>query len=103
MPFSIDPDFYLFPSFQDILNGTRQKEKLPWYYCRSPWELYDLSWDPEELVNLACDASYSRNLTTLKEKLVWWQNATADPRILCAGRGAGVPGLVRRTSSVSAA
>ena len=92
MPFPIDQDFYLSPSFQDILNRTRQKEKLPWYktlkqyYYRSQWELYDLSWDPEELVNLADDASYSQTLALLKEKLVSWQNVTADPWI-CAPEG----------------
>ncbi|KAL8619253.1 hypothetical protein ACOMHN_050034 [Nucella lapillus] len=91
MPFPIDQDFYLSPSFQDILNRTRQKEKLPWYktlkqyYYRPQWEMYDVVRDPKELVNLAYDASYSNALAMLKEQLVSWQNVTADPWICAPG------------------
>lgn len=58
-PFPIDQDFYMSPTFQDILNRTIEKQNLPWYknlreyYYRPEWELYDLRADPEELRNLA--------------------------------------------------
>lgn len=92
MPFPIDQDFYVSPSFQDILNRTRQKERLPWYktlrqyYYRPQWEMYDVLRDPKELVNLASDSSYSHVFSMLKEQLLSWQNVTSDPWI-CAPEG----------------
>lgn len=92
MPFPIDQDFYLSPSFQDILNRTRQKEKLPWYktlkqyYYRPQWELYDLVKDPAEVNNLAYQAEYAQTLALLRAMLRSWQNVTADPWI-CAPEG----------------
>ncbi|KYM76805.1 N-sulfoglucosamine sulfohydrolase [Atta colombica] len=63
MPFPIDQDFYVSPTFQDILNKTRNHQSLPWYktlkkyYQRPEWELYDLKYDPEELNNIASKVS----------------------------------------------
>lgn len=47
MPFPIDQDLYVSPTFQDILNRTRRSEPTHWfkslqqYYYRERWELYD--------------------------------------------------------------
>ncbi|XP_076444419.1 N-sulfoglucosamine sulfohydrolase-like isoform X2 [Babylonia areolata] len=92
MPFPIDQDFYISPSFQDILNRTKRKENLPWYktlkqyYYRPQWEMYDVLQDQKELVNLANNSTFSQTLALLKEELVSWQNVTADPWI-CAPAG----------------
>jgi len=85
MPFPIDQDFYLAPSFQDILNRTRSGIDTHWfkslkdYYYRSKWEMYNLTSDPLEKQNLAWNANYLSTRTTLMNKLKQWQEATADP------------------------
>nr|XP_002731812.2 PREDICTED: N-sulphoglucosamine sulphohydrolase-like [Saccoglossus kowalevskii] len=85
MPFPIDQDFYISPSFQDILNRTRDHTETHWfktlndYYYRSEWELYDLKTDPLETHNLVSDKSYADVLKNLKKKLLSWQLATDDP------------------------
>ncbi|XP_067005093.2 N-sulphoglucosamine sulphohydrolase [Anabrus simplex] len=92
MPFPIDQDFYVSPSFQDLLNRTRSKQPLFWYkslkeyYYRSEWELYDLKMDPEEKTNLVKKSSYKKVFTDLQKQLRDWQAATADPW-LCAPSG----------------
>ncbi|CAL1538240.1 unnamed protein product [Lymnaea stagnalis] len=92
MPFPIDQDFFVSPTFQDILNRTREKLPLDWYktleqyYYREEWELYDVQTDPEELLNLAADPEYSGIFNELKTMLKVWQNLTADPWI-CAPDG----------------
>jgi len=85
-PFPIDQDFYASPSFQDLLERTRDGRPLDWfvadllrYYYRPAWELYDLAADPRELRNLADEPASSGVLRTLKGHLLAWQNATADP------------------------
>ncbi|XP_970679.2 N-sulphoglucosamine sulphohydrolase isoform X1 [Tribolium castaneum] len=86
-PFPIDQDFYLSPTFQDILNRTRNKENLYWfktlrqYYNRPEWELYDLKHDPVELNNLAGKSDYKDIMQELEKRLSEWQNATSDPWI----------------------
>ncbi|KAK6171324.1 hypothetical protein SNE40_019538 [Patella caerulea] len=92
MPFPIDQDFYLSPTFQDILTRTRHKENLNWtkslktYYYRTQWELYDILNDPQELNNLAYNKQYLDVIKSLKIELNQWQNVTADPWI-CAPNG----------------
>lgn len=92
MPFMIDQDFYLSPTFQDLLNRTMEGEPLNWfktlkqYYYRSQWELYDLSHDPEEISNVADDPSYMEILADLQNQLHSWQATTNDPW-LCAPTG----------------
>ncbi|XP_071105801.1 N-sulphoglucosamine sulphohydrolase-like [Haliotis cracherodii] len=91
MPFPIDQDFYVSPSFQDILTRTRQGQPLPWiktlreYYYRSQWELFDLELDPKETKNMAKDAGYTEVLKQLQMDLTQWQNMTADPWICAPG------------------
>lgn len=47
MPFPIDQDLYVSPTFQDLLNRTRLQQPTHWfktlnqYYYRERWELFD--------------------------------------------------------------
>ncbi|KAM9296666.1 N-sulfoglucosamine sulfohydrolase [Gastrophryne carolinensis] len=92
MPFPIDQDFYVSPTFQDLLNRTVSGEATNWfkslhsYYYRERWELYDRSKDPEELKNMAGDPIYKDVLLTLQEMLIKWQWETSDPWV-CAPDG----------------
>ena len=85
MPFMIDQDFYLSPSFQDILNHTMKDEPTNWfktldeYYYRSEWEMYDVLNDPQETNNLFGVSSYQSVFLELWKKLMDWQKATNDP------------------------
>ncbi|KAJ8979325.1 hypothetical protein NQ317_006939 [Molorchus minor] len=88
-PFPIDQDFYLSPTFQDILNRTKSGQNLNWfktlkeYYKRPEWELYDLKYDPEELNNIVKKNSSREIFEDLKKRLFRWQKDTNDPWI-CA-------------------
>ena len=85
MPFAIDQDFFVSPTFQDLLNRTVKGEETHWYkkldsyYYRDEWELFNLQSDPEELNNVAGDPNYASVLKTLQEKLRSWQHSTNDP------------------------
>ncbi|KAM8842395.1 N-sulfoglucosamine sulfohydrolase [Synchiropus picturatus] len=85
MPFPIDQDLYVSPSFQDLLNRTRQHQPTHWfkslqqYYYRERWELYDTRSDPLETQNLVSDPSYSGVLDSLRQSLQKWQWETGDP------------------------
>ena len=87
MPFPIDQDFFISPTFQDLLNRTHRKGKTHWYknltdyYYRPQWELYNLEKDPHELKNLAQDQNYEPVLKKLKSFLKKWQVKTNDPWI----------------------
>lgn len=91
MPFPIDQDFYLSPSFQDLLNRTRKGEPLQWYktlhqyYYRDQWELYNIVDDPHELYNLASNSAYEPVLAKLTSQLHNWQQVTYDPWICAPG------------------
>ncbi|XP_018566402.1 N-sulphoglucosamine sulphohydrolase [Anoplophora glabripennis] len=86
-PFPIDQDFYLSPTFQDILNRTKSNENLYWfktlkeYYKRPEWELFDLKYDPEELNNIVKKNSSQEIFQQLKKRLFKWQKGTDDPWI----------------------
>ncbi|XP_066247442.1 N-sulphoglucosamine sulphohydrolase [Euwallacea similis] len=88
-PFPIDQDFYLSPTFQDLLNRTKSHEPTNWfktlksYYNRPEWELYDLKVDPAEINNLALKPSMKEVFNQLKKRLFEWQKDTQDPWI-CA-------------------
>lgn len=92
MPFPIDQDFYVSPTYQDLLNRTVSGLPTNWfktlhtYYYRDRWELYDRSKDPEELRNLAGDPNYHDILFTMQEMLKKWQWETSDPWV-CAPDG----------------
>ncbi|XP_052759243.1 N-sulphoglucosamine sulphohydrolase [Galleria mellonella] len=89
MPFPIDQDLYVSPTFQDLLNRTRSKQPLPWYktlkqyYYRPQWELYDVRADPTETNNLYGKPSLADTWAELSERLAAWQRASRDPW-LCA-------------------
>ncbi|CAG5031382.1 unnamed protein product [Parnassius apollo] len=89
MPFPIDQDLYVSPTFQDILNRTRAKQPLPWYktlkqyYYRPEWELYDVRTDPAELNNLHGKPALAEAEGALRRRLVRWQRGSRDPW-LCA-------------------
>ncbi|XP_074647623.1 N-sulfoglucosamine sulfohydrolase-like [Tubulanus polymorphus] len=92
MPFPIDQDFYVSPTFLDILNRTRSHQPTHWsislhdYYYRPQWELYDLIANPQETENLAHEPRYTKILATLQTELKMWQLKTSDPWI-CAPSG----------------
>ncbi|KAJ8730458.1 hypothetical protein PYW07_017496 [Mythimna separata] len=85
MPFPIDQDLYVSPTFQDLLNRTRSKQPLPWYktltqyYYRPQWELYDVRADPLESRNLHGKPSLQQVEADLQARLLRWQGDTADP------------------------
>ncbi|XP_071968437.1 N-sulphoglucosamine sulphohydrolase [Engystomops pustulosus] len=92
MPFPIDQDFYVSPTFQDLLNRTVSGQPTNWfktlhgYYYRERWELYDRSKDLSEVRNVAGDPDYSEVLRILQELLRKWQWETSDPWV-CAPDG----------------
>ncbi|XP_074870270.1 N-sulfoglucosamine sulfohydrolase [Carettochelys insculpta] len=92
MPFPIDQDFYVSPTFQDLLNRTRARQPTHWnktlhqYYYRDRWELFDRSSDPSESQNLASNSEYAVVLELLKARLLKWQWHTNDPWV-CAPDG----------------
>ncbi|XP_059904356.1 N-sulphoglucosamine sulphohydrolase [Gadus macrocephalus] len=85
MPFPIDQDFYVSPTFQDLLNRTRGGRPTHWfktlgrYYYRDRWELYDTRADPQETHNLAPDPAHRDLLAGLRADLLKWQWKTGDP------------------------
>ena len=92
MPFMIDQDFYVSPTFQDLLNRTMHGQDTHWfktlkeYYYRDQWELFDLDNDPWETYNVVSVPSYQTIYESLKAQLLSWQRATNDPWI-CAPDG----------------
>uniref|UniRef100_A0A8D8M3X3 N-sulphoglucosamine sulphohydrolase n=1 Tax=Cacopsylla melanoneura TaxID=428564 RepID=A0A8D8M3X3_9HEMI len=92
MPFPIDQDLFVSPTFQDLLNRTKSGAQVPWYktlkqyYNRPEWELFDLKYDPMELNNIAGKDEYNSTLSDLKDMLHKWQKKTNDPWI-CAPHG----------------
>ena len=91
MPFPIDQDFYVSPTFQDLLNRTVSGRPTFWfkslkeYYYRSQWELFDLMHDPEEVRNVIDVPSYEDVFTDLKTQLRDWQRKTNDPWLCSPG------------------
>ncbi|KAK3089182.1 hypothetical protein FSP39_001551 [Pinctada imbricata] len=89
MPFPIDQDFYVSPTFQDMLKRSKSGSPLHWYkklysyYYRDQWELYDVINDPHEKINLWAEPTHKSVLIDLQNRLYKWQNMTSDPWI-CA-------------------
>lgn len=91
MPFPIDQDFFLSPSFQDLLNRTHTGQETHWfkslkqYYYRPEWELYNLKTDPLEIVNLIDKKEYAGVVEKFKSMQLHWLNITHDPWICAPG------------------
>ncbi|XP_058708643.1 N-sulphoglucosamine sulphohydrolase [Poecile atricapillus] len=89
MPFPIDQDLYVSPTFQDLLERSRAGQPTHWnkslhqYYYRERWELFDCSRDPSESQNLAPDPRYAELFQLLRARLLEWQWDTGDPWV-CA-------------------
>ncbi|XP_023803439.1 N-sulphoglucosamine sulphohydrolase-like, partial [Cyanistes caeruleus] len=89
MPFPIDQDLYVSPTFQDLLRRSRAGQPTHWnkslhqYYYRERWELFDCSRDPSESQNLAPDPRYADLFQLLRARLLKWQWDTGDPWV-CA-------------------
>ncbi|KAM4031083.1 N-sulfoglucosamine sulfohydrolase isoform 2-T2 [Anomaloglossus baeobatrachus] len=92
MPFPIDQDFYVSPTFQDLMNRTTSGEPTNWfktlhnYYYRARWELYDRSNDLNEVRNIARDPDYHNVLQAMQEMLWKWQWETSDPWVCAPDR-----------------
>ncbi|XP_060027830.1 N-sulphoglucosamine sulphohydrolase isoform X5 [Erinaceus europaeus] len=92
MPFPVDQDFYVSPTFQDLLNRSVAGQPTAWYkdlhcyYYRDRWELYNWRRDPHETHNLAADPSHTQVLELLQAQLAKWQWDTQDPWV-CAPDG----------------
>ena len=92
MPFPIDQDFYISPTFQDLLNRTKSNQDLHWYkslkeyYYRPEWELFDLRNDKQENINVVNKPFYRKRFKKLQKLLFNWQNNTSDPW-LCSPHG----------------
>jgi N-sulfoglucosamine sulfohydrolase len=75
-------DVQLSPSWKAITStpGTKLgKRTLDAFTHRSSEELYDLSVDPDEVVNLAADSSHAAVLSDLRNQVKEWRAATHDP------------------------
>lgn len=87
LPFGVDQDLFVSPTWMDIMDRTKRKFKLDWfitlkqYYFRGEYELYDVEKDPLESNNLVHEPNYNIIFRKLGKKLNEWQNKTQDPWI----------------------
>ena len=75
-------DLWASPSWQHVRKtGVKMmgKRSVAAFLQRPREELYDLSSDPNELNNLAGDASHAQTLDDLRQRLRAWQQETNDP------------------------
>jgi N-sulfoglucosamine sulfohydrolase len=75
-------DVQLSPSWKAIVStpGAKLgKRTLDAFTHRPSEELYDLGVDPDEIVNLAADASHATVMADLRKQLQDWRAATHDP------------------------
>lgn len=86
LPFPFASDLWAASTWQaawlkgpQTLYGQRTVDS---YIHRPPFELYDLSKDPNETKNLADDTAHAALLATMKERLKAMQKRTADPWLL---------------------
>ncbi|KAH3848942.1 N-sulphoglucosamine sulphohydrolase-like isoform X2 [Dreissena polymorpha] len=91
-PYPMATDLYLNPTFLDILNRTESGETLPWittldkYYFRDEWQLFNLTSDPYEQMNMADAPEYHDVITSMQTTLNAWLVETDDTwRCLPAG------------------
>ena len=74
-------DVALSPSWKAIVAGDQRlgKRTLEAFRHRPPEELYDLTTDADEVVNLAGDPAHATALADLRAQLAQWRTATHDP------------------------
>lgn len=75
-------DLWGSPSWQHIRTSKLEmmgQRSVKSYLHRPKDELYDLTSDPNELKNLAADASHAKTLGELRSRLRAWQAETNDP------------------------
>ncbi len=58
------------------------KRSVKSYLHREREELYDLSKDPEELMNVAADASYAPVLQEMRREVLGFRQKTEDPWLI---------------------
>ncbi|XP_022092481.1 N-sulphoglucosamine sulphohydrolase-like [Acanthaster planci] len=84
-PYPIAQDLAACPTFVDILNNTAAGKPTKWYktldqyYYRPEWELYDVTNDPMEEVNLAQAPTHKTTLEAMQKAICNWRHATNDP------------------------
>ena len=87
LPFAIDQDLYVSPTFQYILNRSHHSLPIHWmkklenYYFRPEWELYLLKSDSIESHNIYDSMKYNQTTKKLMKKLKKWITLTNDPFI----------------------
>ncbi|CAL1534342.1 unnamed protein product [Lymnaea stagnalis] len=83
--FPIVSEVFNSPTFIRLANLTKGREKTYWwrdlrsYTTRGQYELYDFTFDPYEVMNVADESRYQQTLQELQHKLAAWQRATNDP------------------------
>ncbi|CAG0888994.1 unnamed protein product [Darwinula stevensoni] len=82
IPFPIDQDFYVSPTFQDMLNRTGDGKPLNWrkslqkYYYREEWEVFAIKNHSEIEIPPPWRDAVRKDL---ERDLLAWQRDTGDP------------------------
>jgi N-sulfoglucosamine sulfohydrolase len=86
LPYPFASDLWAAPSWQAQWKKGQGapygKKTVREYINRPQFELFDISADPNEAVNLATDAKYAKVLEEYKAKLKKFQQDTQDPWVL---------------------
>ena len=86
LPYPFASDLWAAPSWkaqwEKGLSANYGKKTVREYIHRPQFELFDISADPNEAVNLAADEKYAKVLEEYKSKMKEFQTATQDPWIL---------------------
>ncbi|MBC8326661.1 MAG: sulfatase [Verrucomicrobia subdivision 3 bacterium] len=86
LPYPFASDLWAAPSWQAQWKKGQSapygKKTVREYINRPQFELFDISADPNEAVNLATDAKYAKVLEEYKAKLKKFQQDTQDPWVL---------------------
>ena len=86
LPYPFASDLWAAPSWQAQLkkgpDAPYGKKTVREYIQRPQFELFDISADPNETVNLAAEDKYKPVLEEYKSKLKKFQNSTQDPWVL---------------------
>ncbi|MBT9188155.1 sulfatase family protein [Zobellia russellii] len=78
-------DLWAASTWQEVYRNEKEyygQRKVKDYLFRPEFELFDLSKDPEESINLATDPNYTNVLEALKTKMKTFQKETKDPWLI---------------------